>query len=86
MTKQIDDFCLDIISDIQQHIVEHTLYLNDEDAIDIDTFIAHWLLAEVISMKKKGEERNDIDNFTRCYNDSISSLYYINNIVRHRNF
>lgn len=55
MAKQISDFCLDIISDIQQYIVEHTLYLNDEDAIDIDTFIAHWLLAEVMSMKTKGE-------------------------------
>lgn len=56
MAKQIDDFCLDIISHIQQYIVEHTLYLNDEDAIDIDTFIAHWLLAEVMSMKTKGEK------------------------------
>ena len=54
MAKQIDDFCLDVISDIQQYIIEHTLYLNDEDTIDIDTFIAHWLLAEVISMKMKG--------------------------------
>lgn len=55
MARQINDFCLDIISDIQQYIVEYTLYLNDEDAIDIDTFIAHWLLAEVMSMKTKGE-------------------------------
>lgn len=57
MAKQINDFCLDIISDIQQYIVEYTLYLNDEDAIDIDTFIAHWLLAEVMSMKTKGETK-----------------------------
>ena len=56
MTRQINDFCLDIISKIQQHIIECTLYLNDEDTIDIDTFIAHWLLAEVTSMKMKGEE------------------------------
>lgn len=55
MAKQINDYCLDIISDIQQYIIEYTLYLNDEDAIDIDTFIAHWLLAEVMSMKMKGE-------------------------------
>lgn len=55
MARQINEWCLDIISDIQQYIVEYTLYLNDEDAIDIDTFIAHWLLAEVISMKTKGE-------------------------------
>ena len=55
MAKQVNDFCLDIISNIQQYIVEHTLYLNDEDVIDIDTFIAHWLLAEVMSMKTKGE-------------------------------
>ena len=54
MARQINDFCLDIISNIQQYIVEYTLYLNDEDAIDIDTFIAHWLLAEVTSMKMKG--------------------------------
>lgn len=53
MAKQIDDFCLDVISDIQQYIIEHTLYLNDEDTIDIDTFIAHWLLTEVTSMKMK---------------------------------
>lgn len=55
MARQINEWCLDIISDIQQHIIERTLYLNDEDAIDIDTFIAHWLLAEVMSMKTKGE-------------------------------
>lgn len=55
MAKQINKWCLDIISDIQQYIIEYTLYLNDEDAIDIDTFIAHWLLAEVMSMKTKGE-------------------------------
>ena len=54
MAKQIDDFCLGVISDIQQYIIEHTLYLNEEDAIDIDTFIAHWLLAEVMSIKTKG--------------------------------
>ena len=54
MAKQIDDFCLGIISEIQQYIVEHTLYLNDEDTIDIDTFIAHWLLTEVTSIKMKG--------------------------------
>ena len=54
MAKQIDDFCLGIISEIQQYIVERTLYLNDEDTIDIDTFIAHWLLAEITSMKMKG--------------------------------
>jgi len=55
MARQINEWCLDIISDIQQYIVKYTLYLNDEDAIDIDTFIAHWLLAEVMSMKMKGE-------------------------------
>ena len=55
MARQINEWCLDIISDIQQYIVERTLYLNDEDAIDIDTFIAHWLLAEVMSIKMKGE-------------------------------
>ena len=55
MAKQIDDFCLGVISEIQQYIVERTLYLNDEDTIDIDTFIAHWLLAEVTSIKMKGE-------------------------------
>ena len=54
MVKQMDDFCLGIISEIQQYIVERTLYLNDEDTIDIDTFLAHWLLAEVTSMKMKG--------------------------------
>ena len=53
MAKQIDDFCLSIISEIQQYIVERTLYLNDEDTIDIDTFIAHWLLAEVTSIKNE---------------------------------
>ena len=53
MAKQIDDFCLGIISDIQQYIVEYTLYLNDEDTINIDTFIAHWLLAEVMSIKNE---------------------------------
>ena len=56
MARQINDFCLDVISEIQQHIIEHTLYLNDEDTIDIDTFIAHWLLAEVTSIKMKGEK------------------------------
>ena len=55
MARQINEWCLDIISDVQQYIVERTLYLNDEDAIDIDTFIAHWLLAEVMSMKTKGK-------------------------------
>lgn len=55
MAKQIDDFCLGIVSEIQQYIVERTLYLNDEDTIDIDTFIAHWLLAEITSMKMKGD-------------------------------
>lgn len=55
MARQIDEFCLDIISDIQRYIIEYTMYLNDEDAIDIDTFIAHWLLAEVTSMRTKGE-------------------------------
>lgn len=64
MARQINEWYLDIISDIQQHIVEHTLYLNDEDAIDIDTFIAHWLLAEVMSMKTKGE-RNENSKNTR---------------------
>ena len=53
MAKQIDDFCFGVISDIQQYIVECTLYLNDEDTIDIDTFIAHWLLAEVTSIKNE---------------------------------
>ncbi len=57
MARQINEWCLDIISDIQQYIVEYTLYLNDEDTIDIDTFIAHWLLAEVISIKTKGETK-----------------------------
>ena len=57
MANQINEWCLDIISDIQQYIVEYTLYLNDEDAIDIDTFIAHWLLAEVTSMRTKGETK-----------------------------
>lgn len=58
MAKQIDDFCLGIVSEIQQYIVERTLYLNDEDAIDIDTFIAHWLLAEITSMKMKGDNND----------------------------
>lgn len=55
MARQIDEFCLGIISDIQQYIIEYTRYLNDEDLINIDTFVAHWLLAEVTSMKMKGE-------------------------------
>ena len=54
MARQIDEFCLSIISDIQQYIIEYTLYLNDEDTIDIDTFIAHWLLTEITSIKMKG--------------------------------
>lgn len=62
MAKQINEWCLDIISDIQQCIIEYTLYLNDEDAIDIDTFIAHWLLAEVMSMKTKGERNENSEN------------------------
>lgn len=62
MARQINEFCLDIISDIQQYIIEYTLYLNDEDAIDIDTFIAHWLLAEVMSMKTKGERNENSEN------------------------
>jgi len=57
MARQINEWCLDIISEIQQYIVERTLYFNDEDAIDIDTFIAHWLLAEVTNMRMKGETK-----------------------------
>lgn len=55
MARQINDWCLDIISDIQRYIIEYTEYLNEEDTIDVDTFIAHWLLAEVTSIRTKGE-------------------------------
>lgn len=55
MARQINEWCLDMISDIQQYIIEYTEYLNDEDTIDIDTFIAHWLLTEVVDIRTKGE-------------------------------
>ena len=52
MGKSIDDFCLGIISNIQKDIIDYTEFLNDNDTIDIYTFVAHWLLTEVTVLKK----------------------------------
>lgn len=67
MAKQINDFCLDIISKIQQNIIEYTLYLNDEDTIDIDTFIAHWLLTEVMNIKNERRQKYVRQGMGRIY-------------------
>ena len=52
MGKSIDDFCLGIISNIQKDIIDYTEFLNDNDTIDIYTFVAHWLLTEITVLKK----------------------------------
>ena len=53
MIKQIDEFYLGIINDIQQYITEYTMYLNDKDITIINTSVAQWLLTEIIDINSE---------------------------------
>lgn len=55
MAKQIDDFCLNVIGNIQKEILDATEFLNDDDIRDIYTFLAHWLLTEIIYIEVEKE-------------------------------
>lgn len=56
MAKQIDNFCLDVIGNIQKEILDVTEFLNNDDIRSIYTFLAHWLLAEVVYIEVEKEK------------------------------
>ena len=47
----MDNFTLEIVGEIQKYIIDRTDTLNDNDITNIYTFIANWLLTEVIVKK-----------------------------------
>lgn len=43
----MDNFTLEIVSEIQKYIIDRTDALNDNDITNIYSFVANWLLTEV---------------------------------------